>query len=58
MGGSKNDNLDKISYFKPYGVDFGAVLFLFVVKETICESFEKIRPSILVKMAISVKIGV
>ena len=58
MGYPKNDNFDKISYLTPYFVDFGAVLFLFVVKESICESFEKIGPSIFVKMDVLVKIGV
>ena len=48
MGGPENDNLDKISYFTPHCVDFGTVLFLFVVKESICASFEKIRPSVFV----------
>ena len=36
--GPKNDNLDQISYFTPYCVDFGAILYLLVVKESICES--------------------
>ena len=29
MGGPENDNLDQISYFTPYCVDFDAVLYLF-----------------------------
>ena len=52
MGGPENDNLDQISYFTPYCVDFGAVLYLFVVKESICESSEKIGPSVFVKTAV------
>ena len=52
MGGPENDNLDKISYFTPHCVDFGTALFLFVVKEFICASFEKIGPSVFVKMAV------
>ena len=52
MGGPENDNLDKISYFTPHCVDFGTVLFLFEVKEFICASFEKIGPSVFVKMAV------
>ena len=35
-------------------VDFGAVLYFFVVKESICESSEKIGPSIFVKMTVYV----
>ena len=41
----------KYSYFTPYCIDFGAVLYLFLVKESICESSEQIGPSILVKIA-------
>ena len=52
MGDPKNDKLDKISYLTPYCVDFGAVLFLMVVKESICESLEKIQISVFVKMAV------
>ena len=52
MGGPKNDKLGKISCLTPYSVDLGAVLFLSVVKESICESFEKIKPSDFVKMEI------
>ena len=52
MGGPKNDNLDQISYFTPYCVDFGTVLYLFVVKEYIYESSEKIGPFVFVKMAV------
>ena len=52
MGGPENGNSDQISYFTPYCVDFGAVLYLFVVKESICESSEKIGPSVFVKMAV------
>ena len=51
-GGPENGNLDQISYFTPYCVDFGAVLYLFVVKESICESSEKIGPSVFVKTAV------
>ena len=51
-GGPENDNLDQIFYFTPYCVGFGAVLYLFVVKESICESSEKIGPSVFVKMAV------
>ena len=51
-GGPKNDNSDQISYFTPYCVDFGTVLYLFVVKEYICESSEKIGPFVFVKMAV------
>ena len=50
-GGPKNGNLDQVSYFTPHCVDFGAVLYLYVVKESICESSEKIGPSVFVKMA-------
>ena len=52
VGGPENGNSDQISYFTPYCVDFGAVLYLFVVKESICESSEKIGPSVFVKMAV------
>ena len=52
MGGPENGNLDQISYFTPYSVDFGAVLYLFVVKESICESSEKIGPSVFVKTSV------
>ena len=52
MGGPENDNLDQISHFTLYCVDFGAVLYLFVVKESICESSEKIGPSVFVKTAV------
>ena len=52
MGGPENGNSDQISYFTPYCVDFGAVLYLFVVKESICESYKKIRPSVFVKTAV------
>ena len=55
--GPKNGNLDQISYFTPYCVDFGAALYLFVVKESICESSEKIGPSVFIEMAVQVKIG-
>ena len=48
-GGPENGNSDQISYFTQYCVDFGAVLYLFVVKESICESSEKIGPSVFVK---------
>ena len=47
--GPKDGNLDQISYFTPYCVDFGAVLYFFVVKESICVSSEKIGPSVSVK---------
>ena len=52
MEGPKNGNLDQISYLTPYYVDFGAVLYLFMVKESICESSEKIEPSVFVKTAL------
>ena len=51
-GGPENGNSDQKSYFTPYYVDFGAVLYLFVVKESICESSEKIGPSVFVKTAV------
>ena len=50
--GPENGNSDQISYFTPYCVDFGDVLYLFMVKESICESSEKIGPSVFVKMAV------
>ena len=52
MGGPENGNSDQISYSTPCCVDFGAVLYLVVVKESICESFEKIGPSVFVKTAV------
>ena len=52
VGGPENDNLDQIFYFTPYCVGFGAVLYLFVVKESNCESYEKIGPSVFVKIAV------
>ena len=52
MVGPKNGNLDEISYFTPYCVDFGAVLYVFVVTESIFESSEKIGPSVFIKMAV------
>ena len=51
-GDPENDNVDQISYFTPYCVDFSAVSYLFVVKESICERFKKIGPSVFVKMAV------
>ena len=48
VGGPENDNLDQIFYFTPYCFGFGAVLYLFVVKESICESSKKIGPSVFV----------
>ena len=45
-------NKETVCYFTPYCVDFGAVLYLFVVKESISESSEKIGPSVFVKMAV------
>ena len=56
-GGPENGNSDQISYFTPYCVGFGAVLYLIVVKESICESSEKIGPSVFVKTAVLAMIG-
>ena len=50
--GPENGNSDHISYFTPYYVDFVALLYLFLVKESICESSEKIGPSVFIKTAV------
>ena len=55
MRGPKNGNSDQISYFTPYCVDFDAVLYLSVVKESIYESSEKIGPSVFVHVKMAVK---
>ena len=41
MGGPENGSLDQISYFTPYCVYFGAVLYLFVVKDPFVKVLRK-----------------
>ena len=51
-GGLLTHILGQISYFTPYCIDFGAAMCIFEVRESIFRSFVKIRPSVLVKMAV------
>ena len=51
-GGSENDNLGQICYFTLYFNDFIAVMYLSEVKDYISESFVKIGPFVLNKMAV------
>ena len=52
MGGSENYNLGLIFYFTSHFIDFSVVMYVFVVKESIYESSEKIGPPVFVKMAV------